>query len=472
MTALLCQAAKKRSFKSLALAVRFKQPDLGMRDYEILSRASAFLLNVDPKNDAQEVKEGPYGHLEAAESKRRDREYKQAYGRSQAGGTPGKDLIEMGWLEFVPREVRPQVHVVCSSHVLSPFLWKDYYPQEWLSLVRQEHCIYSLEVHDEGSSGRALASLDLTPQPFHHPESRDIALIHFREEKSALTTLKELGVQIHYLRDKDKLFQKGEYMSFDGYVVSERNLADRQTYQREKASSVEEDDRMFFPYQDTGTLLFHTEDRFFARTREPLPEGLCGAPVMDEDDELCGIVEGIVPVDHKNEKLAGCAAFIPNFVMKAFIDYVERFIVEKMMPSDLFQMVVTAKKTNSIGGKYILSRSSCDCWRRFLTLMLCVALGGIFKKDENGNYTRDTSWEDEYDKALAALKQRYSEKEVEAILAVVKNERDEVLTVLDKEGGDMDDIIQRVRYKTMQIREMVRDQYFKSRQLEGKPTIT
>jgi hypothetical protein len=73
---------------------------------------------------------------------------------------------------------------------------------------------------------------------------------------------------------------------------------------------------------------------------------------------------------------------------------------------------------------------------------------------------------------LAALKQRYSEKEVEAILAVVKNERDEVLTVLDKEGGDMDDIIKRVRYKTMQIREMVRDQYFKSRQLEGKPTIT
>jgi hypothetical protein len=73
---------------------------------------------------------------------------------------------------------------------------------------------------------------------------------------------------------------------------------------------------------------------------------------------------------------------------------------------------------------------------------------------------------------LAALKQRYSEKEVEAILAVVKNERDEVLTVLDKEGGDMDDIIQRVRYKTMQIREMVRDQYYKSQQLEGKPTIS
>jgi hypothetical protein len=93
----------------------------------------------------------------------------------------------------------------------------------------------------------------------------------------------------------------------------------------------------------------------------------------------------------------------------------------------------------------------------------CI-IGGIFRKDEQGNYTKETNWEDEYDKALAALKERYTEREVEAILAVVKNEREEVLDIMDKDGGDMDDIIQRVRYKTMQIREMVRDQYAKSKQ--------
>jgi hypothetical protein len=434
LTTVMCQLAKKRSLKSLALSVHFKQPDLGMKDYEILSRATAFVLSVDGKDESEQLKEGPYGHLEAAEQKRRNREYKRAFGRSQASGG-GRELMDMGWLEFAPREVRPQVHIVCSSHVISPYLWKDYYPQDWLSHVRQEHCTYSLEVYDPEKPDDALANLALNSEPFHHPEGRDIALIHFREEQSSLQVLKSLGVEVLHLRDPNKLFQKGEVMEFDGFVVSERNAADSESY--DNKSSRKEDTRVFYPYHDTGSLAFHTEDRFFAKTPEPLPEGLCGAPVLDKDGDLCGTVEGIVPVNHKNEKLAGCAAFLPSFVMKVFIDFVERGLIEKMMPSDLFRMVVTAKKTNSIGG-------------------------GMFKKDKNGNYTAETNWEDEYDKALATLKQRYTKQEVDAIMDVVRNERDEVLQIFNKDGGDMDEIIDRVRFKTMQIREMVRDQYAKS----------
>ena len=44
---------------------------------------------------------------------------------------------------------------------------------------------------------------------------------------------------------------------------------------------------------------------------------------------------------------------------------------------------------------------------------------------------------------------------------------DGVLDILNKEGGDLDEIMERVRFKTMQIREMVRDQYAKS-QLENQ----
>lgn len=422
-----------------------------MKDYEILSRATAFLVNVDPKNDAIEVKDGPYGHLQAAEEKRREREYKQTYGRSQASGKAGEDLINMGWLEFVPKEVRPRVHIVCSSHVVAPYLWRDYYPHTWLSKVRQEHCRFALEVYGEKSPGEVLAEFSVDSVPYHHPEGRDISLIHFREEAQVLRKLQDLGVQSHVLRDKDKLFKKGETVNFDGFLVGELPLQlsnggitdVEYTGNDEDEDEEDEDERIFFPYKDTGSLLYHTEDRFFARTTSPLPEGLCGAPVTDEDGDLCGIVEGIVPMEHKNENLAGCAAFLPSFVMKAFIDFVERGLVEKMMPRELFQMVVTAKKTNSIGG-------------------------GIFQKDKDGNYTRDTSWEIEYDKALATLKQKYTKEEYDAILAVVQNEREEVLSIMDKEGGDMDEIIERVRTKTMQIREMVHDQYNKAKLLKEK----
>jgi hypothetical protein len=138
LTAVLYKAAQvpKRSVKSLALSVYFKQPDFGMKDYEILSRASAFLLAVDPPEP--KVEDGPYGHLEKNERERKMKMYSQDHKYTPAGG-PERELKDLGWLEFAPREVRPAVHCVCSSHVLAPFLWKEYYPQDWLGKVKQEH---------------------------------------------------------------------------------------------------------------------------------------------------------------------------------------------------------------------------------------------------------------------------------------------------------------------------------------------
>ena len=410
-----------------------------MKDYEILSRASAFLLGVDPPEPESE---GPYGHLEVAERRRQMRDYKRQHKHSHAGG-PGRQIMELGWLEFVPREVRPQVHVVASSHVLSPFLWKDYYPQDWLTQVRQEHCAYSLEVFDPDQPEEALAKLALNPEPFHHPEGRDIALIHFKEEGSSLKVLKKLGVDILYLRDPDKLYQKGEDMFFDGFVVSERNLADSQHIQdaKENKEDVNEDLRVFYPYKEEGKLSFHTEDRFFATTPEPLPEGLCGAPALDADGDLCGAVEGIVPVDHKDKRLAGSAAFLPSYVVKAFVDYVERGLLREIMPADLFELVVTAKMTNSIGG-------------------------GVFKADGKGTYTTESNWQEAYDYAIERLKKKYSKKEFDAILETIESERDEVLEIMDKEGGNMEEIMKRVRMKTLQTREMVIDQFRKRMESE------
>ena len=137
LTPFLCQAKKGRSIKSLALSVYFKQADFGMKDYEILSRASAFLLAVDPPEPLAD--DGPYGHLQANERKRKYKMHLQDHEYTPVGGPEDRELKDLGWLEFAPREVRPTVHCVCSSHVLAPFLWKDYYPQEWLSKVKQEH---------------------------------------------------------------------------------------------------------------------------------------------------------------------------------------------------------------------------------------------------------------------------------------------------------------------------------------------
>lgn len=172
---------QRRGMKSLAFTTYFKHPDFGMDDYEYLSRSTAFLLAVDPPDPSGD---GPYGHLEAAEMQRKIRDFKREKGYTPATGNPGGDAKDMGWLQFIPREHRPNVHVVCSSHVVSPFLWLDYYPHDWLTQVRQEHCKYQLDVYDSQNPEQPLGSYELHNSPIHHPEGRDIALLHLKDEET------------------------------------------------------------------------------------------------------------------------------------------------------------------------------------------------------------------------------------------------------------------------------------------------
>ena len=289
-------SSPSRRHKSLALSVYFSHPDLTGGKLEILSRATAFLWGIDPQRPGP-APTGPYAHLEVAAQRRKERELKQTGGFTPAA--PGGTLMDMGWLEFVPKEHRPTVHVVASSHVISPFLWKEYYPQDWLSVVRQEHCSYALEVYENDQNdattslvksnntslepSRPLVKLALHPTPYHHPEGRDIALIHLKEEESSLKMLKNLGVDILYLRDTEKLYQKGETMYFEGYAVEEPNKQQEPAvtpaeadedwdsdFSDDEDEQENEDLRIFQPFREEGQLSFHTNDRFFASTPKPL----------------------------------------------------------------------------------------------------------------------------------------------------------------------------------------------------------
>lgn len=274
--------------------------------------------------------------------------------------------------------------------------------------------------------------------------------------------MKKHGVEIHYLRNPEKLYSKGEALFFDGFVVHDPNRPDAASEDLK-----EEDTRVFEPYEEVGTLSFHTNDRFFASTSKPLPEGLCGAPALDADGELCGVVEGIVPVDHENQNIAGSAAFLPSFVLASFIDYAERYMLEQMMPKDVFQDVVKAKATNTLGGGSVNVEGSPE--------------GG----GEGG-------WEEAYERQIELMKKQYSKEEVDAILwnvkvrlwnvsgwclslsfvfcsnicshitsRIIQREREEVLKIMNEEGGDMGETIERVRAKTLAMREQAIEEYKK-----------
>jgi hypothetical protein len=43
--------------------------------------------------------------------------------------------------------------------------------------------------------------------------------------------LKDLGVEILYRRDDEKLFENGEEVTFDGFIVTEENTTDKEEFE-------------------------------------------------------------------------------------------------------------------------------------------------------------------------------------------------------------------------------------------------
>lgn len=400
----------------MALSVHFKHPDLGMKDYEILSRGSAFLLNVDPPEPPEP--EGKYAHLVVSREERAAKLKKQDYRHDPAGGPPRR-VQDLGWLEFAPGAYRPLVHCMAASHVLAPWNWKQYYPMDWLQIVRQEHCVYSLQVYDPDTA-ESLGKFALNPYVIHHPEEMDLAVIHLKQEEATLKHLRDLGVDIMYLRDKENQFDNGEEVTFEGFEITDPepildlSSIDEKIKEAEKNKN-HEDTRVFVPYSTKGTLFVATAERLLAKTDAPLPEGLCGGPTIDKHGTISGIIEGIVPKDHEDERLAGAAAFIPSFRIQQFIDFAEHLMLKTILPQDVFDGVVELKTTGELG---------------------------------NANMNPDYC-ASEIERHIQALRKIHSKEEVEAIMKTIRREREEVVDIMTTEGGRLDEVVARVRANTL-----------------------
>lgn len=449
-------AGAKRALHSLALSVHFRQPDFGMKKHEILSRATAFLLAVDPPEPLLAEKDrtsNPYAHLEHSEAERKARRLKQDYSPEPAGGPP-RDAKDLGWLEFCPKKFRPVVHCVAASHVIAPWMWKNYYAQDWLSQVELKHCSYSLEVFDPQKPAEALAKFALNPYPIHHPSGMDLAIMHLKQEETALKHMTDLGVEVLHLRDEDKIFNKGDNVTFDGFEIAEENVTDKENLallgvEGQVEDGTKEDTRVFFPYTEAGALIFSSANRILASTDKPLPEGLCGGPTIDSDGRVCGIVEGIVPTDHEDKRMAGAASFIPSPIVREFTDFAERGMLEQIVPKKLFEKVVQLKAGMGLNEEK----------------------GEIDMTDPDGDPFGSTEMDNMYDEIVSNFKKHHSKEEVEALLATVQREKQEVMDIINREGGDLDEVIARVRQRTREEQQRIISQVMEGSSLQEAETV-
>ncbi|KAL7542972.1 hypothetical protein ACHAXR_012274 [Thalassiosira sp. AJA248-18] len=509
----------------LALSVHFCHPDLGMKDYEILSRATAFLLQVDPPDPNEDdvvvpdqhqqhsttskshdakgfVKKAAFPHLKENRELREKLLLKQDYKYDPASG-PRRHAHQLNWLEFCPTAFRPKVHVVSSSHVISPWLWPKYYGQDWLRVIKQEHVRYSLEVWGKSSSGKdeeqrsishngklqgnyqPLAKFALNPYPIHHPNEVDIAVIHLKQEDEALKHMMNMGIQPLHLPTMHELeisneptFEPGERVLFQGFQVHEANAADQETLSTDVvgADDAKDDERMFHPYSSLGALTMASPDRFLAQTKGgPIPEGLCGGPVIQLPKDgnsskdattpltVRGVVEGIIPTNHENKDLAGLASFLPFYRIREFVDFAERLMLEQIIDDELFKRVVDIKEKKDQRGTTYESKTQDGAVHEMgnerkdeedddddeLDPNLRADMEGTSEESDTPTIDR------EYQEIVASLREKHTPEEVDAILATVERERAEVIKIMETEGGEMDDVIKIVRRRTYEEKDRI-----------------
>lgn len=266
--------SSKRTFKKISVSIStwFRIPEQGMADHEILCRASAFFI--------------------------RSKHTKYPY----------------------------KLHLLTASHVVAPWRFPKYYKDEWLSLVNQNHTNYSLEIRDE--FGEITAETALSSDSFHH-SSRDLAVLHLDDEDSAMRMFENFGVEPQDLLQRQLI--EGEVLQFHGHDVSMPSSLSAAGEINDKQDDIEEDDnRMPKPVLVCGHFAISTASQCFAETKSILTYGMCGGPVTAKSSttisgngisetfvtsSVCGLLEGIVPLDSANEQYRGLAAIVDSTVI-------------------------------------------------------------------------------------------------------------------------------------------------------------
>jgi hypothetical protein len=272
----------------LSISTWFCCPEQGMKDLEILNRASAFLVkaNNEKLNNTFEEKK----------LKENDKVIKY---------TPLKDN---------------KYHLLTSSHVIAPWKYPKYYSQEFVSYINESHTHYTVELRNE--DGTFITQSELIPRSFHH-SNRDLAILHLDDENNVMKTLESLQLESLELLDNSTTLNSGDDLIFYGHDV--RGGEDTEIY----------DNRKPFPCIVNGTFYYKSIHQTFSKTNPVLTDGMCGGPVcLLSSNKVSGLVEGIVPTNHPDDKLKGLAVFVDSKIIRNFIDDVEKGKIIPLLGGD------------------------------------------------------------------------------------------------------------------------------------------
>ena len=285
------QGAARRSPRLFgAVCARFMLPEQGMTHYDVLSRASALSL------DLQSIARKANASLQPEEQ------------------LPDDDVRLMSLVGYHP--------IVTSLHVVRPFLFPKYYPEEWLQFIRPENIRVTLEFRDN-DTGELVEEFPLLPQVVAHP-TRDLALMV--ADLDAITGRQQEHIDMAAGLERLEFLEAVEKFSF--VEAQECKRGDRLLFGGHLLNTEpHEDDCLPQPSIITGevvSVLPQPTDIVLASTEFVLQPGMCGGPCINKDGLCVGMIEGVVQnsgaePNANTDIRDGLAAILPGTVVEELV---------------------------------------------------------------------------------------------------------------------------------------------------------
>lgn len=224
-----------------------------------------------------------------------------------------------------------------SQHVVLPWLYRHYYTAEWLDFVKPQHTVYTIECRD---SNGIVSQFKLNNNSIIRHPTRDVVALSLHNEHDSLFYNTPSFDGLITLSDQ-KIDKESSPSTVAGYEITDvlyeyedvNSSNSLDSALMKDFISINDDNHNGFrnqvPVNMEGCYFSDIKgQQHFLKTPEVLIEGMCGGGVFgtstststsaettgETGETLChGIIEGIVPLNTPNApELAGHASYIDS----------------------------------------------------------------------------------------------------------------------------------------------------------------
>lgn len=222
-------------------------------------------------------------------------------------------------------------HLLTVAHAAAPWKYPKLYSQEWLRYVNEEHVVFTFEPrHKDGSF---LSQLDLKSEMYIHP-TRDLAVLHLDLEERDISFLKknfsslfDLSLQLTDDKPDDT-----EELIFHGHDMTLSSTA--------APSAVPLTAKGKFAGRSQRQVLYKTHPVLVdGMCGGPVTKPFQIRDGDGHRKIVRGMVEGIVPANYPAEDLRNTAVFVESEEIRQFLRQIEAGDV-KSIPTGMVAKIV------------------------------------------------------------------------------------------------------------------------------------